>query len=83
VTHNAEFSIACPVSFRRPAFALVAAGLAILVASILKSEVFPAAGPVEPDGDRIEVPAAEIQVLDRRNPASSGDFIDIDALMGR
>jgi hypothetical protein len=171
---------ACPVSFRRPAFALVAAGLAIFVASILKSEVFPAARPVEPYGDRIEVPAAavddtspavvysgnwgkgafrsafrgtltfsdepgavarfsfegtellyiytkafnrgmalvtidgsaraaidlydpqivwqarsvfgglepgphhaEIQVLGRRNSASSGDFIDIDALMGR
>jgi hypothetical protein len=171
---------ACPVSLRRPAFALVAAGLAIFVASILKSEVFPAARPVEPYGDHIEVPAAavddaspavvysgnwgkgafrsafretltfsdepgavarfsfegtellyiytkafnrgmalvtidgtaratidlydpqivwqartvfgglkpgphraEIQVIGRRNPASSGDFIDIDALMGR
>jgi hypothetical protein len=170
----------CPVSLRRPAFALVAAGLAILVASILKSEVFPAAASVEPDWNHIEVPAAavddassavvysgnwsaapfrsafrqtltisdepgavarfsfegtellyvytkafnrgmalvaidgsaratidlydpqivwqarsvfgglkpgphhaEIQVLGRRNPASTGDFIDIDALMGR
>ena len=26
---------------------------------------------------------AEIQVLGRRNPASSGDFIDVDALLGR
>jgi hypothetical protein len=60
VAPNAGFSIACPVSFRRPAFALVAAGLAIFVASILKSEVFPAAGPAEPNGDRIEVPAAAV-----------------------
>jgi hypothetical protein len=171
---------ACPVSFRRRAFALVAAGVAIFVASILKSEVFSAAHPVEPYWNRIEVPAAaaddtspavvysgnwgtgafrsafrgtltfsdepgavarfsfegtellyiytkafnrgmalvtidgspratidlydpqivwqartvfgglkpgphhaEIQVLGRRNSASSGDFIDIDALMGR
>src|ERR1035437_10488253 len=37
---------ACPVSFRRPAFALVAAVFAIFVALILKSEVFPAAGPL-------------------------------------
>ena len=171
---------ACPVSFRKPAFALAAAGLGIFVASILKSEVFPAAVPEEAHWDRIELPAAadddaspavvysgnwgagafrsafrgtltfsdepgavarfsfegtelqyiytkafnrgmalvtidgsaratidlydpqivwqahtvfgglkpgphhaEIQVLGRRNPASTGDFIDIDALMGR
>jgi len=39
VAPNAEFSIACPVSFRGPAFALVAAGLAIFVAPILKSDL--------------------------------------------
>lgn len=51
---------ACPVSFRRPAFALVAAGLAIFVALILKSEVFPAAGPLEPYWDHTELLAAAV-----------------------
>jgi hypothetical protein len=51
---------ACPVSFGGKTWALVAAGLAIFVASILKSEVFPAAVPVEPDWNHIEVPAAAV-----------------------
>jgi hypothetical protein len=51
---------ACPVSFRRPAFALVAAGLAILVASIVKSEVFAAAGPVAPYWNRIALMASAV-----------------------
>ena len=54
---------ACPVSFRRPAFALVTAGLAIFVASIVKSEVLLAAAPVAPP---VELPA---DAVDDASPA--------------
>jgi hypothetical protein len=37
---------ACPLSFRRPAFALVAAGLAIFMAAVAKFEISAAAAPV-------------------------------------
>ena len=40
------FETACPSSFRRPASALVAVGLAIFTASIVKFEVFAAVGRV-------------------------------------
>jgi hypothetical protein len=171
---------ACPVSFRKPLFVLVAAGLTMFVTSIVKYEILAAAVPPAPSKDRGDLPAtaaddtspevvyvgkwsagafgsafrgtltysdapgatarfsftgtgllyaytrapnrgmalvtidgnvnrtidlydpqpvwqartlfgglkagphhAEIQVLGRHNPASSGDFVDIDALAGR
>jgi len=49
---------ACPVSFRRPAFALVAAGLAIFVALFVKFEVAAAARPAEPSWDHSELAGA-------------------------
>jgi len=65
---------ACPVSFRKPAFALAAAGLAIFAASIVKSEVLPAAGSAELHGGRVETPAAAV---DDASPAVaySGNWV--------
>jgi hypothetical protein len=45
---------ACPVSFRKPAFALVAAGLAIFSASIAGYELFSFDGPLAPYLERFE-----------------------------
>jgi hypothetical protein len=51
---------ACPASWRRPAFALVAAGLAVFMAAIVRSEVHPTEGTAERDWGLAEVPAGAV-----------------------